>query len=301
MNALFIKLLNPRILKRIYNEKLSEPLIYNLVSIPILLFGDFRTKIYYDLVPRQPYAFGINQAFAIAKEEHVNKIILIEFGVASGAGLFNMSYIASRLSKIYNIDYQIVGFDSGEGMPEPIDYRDHPESYRKGDFPALKLKNSKLPPNTKIFYGDIEDTLKEFHQEIIIQKSKIGFVSIDVDYYSSTRKCLEILKINSENFLSKVPMYFDDINNPDHNQFCGELLAIEEFNKENTKRKICKMTQLRNWRLFKNALFIDQMYFLHIFDHYRRDISFWKNEKQQILSNPYIGVEEKDLIIKDFE
>ena len=160
MNALFLKLLNPRVIRTIYKEKLGEPLIYNLVSIPILFFGDLRTKIFYDLVPRQPYAFGINEAFSIAKEENINKITLIEFGVASGAGLFNMAYIASKLSKIYKIDYQIVGFDSGKGMPEPVDYRDHPELYRKGDFPPLKLKRAKLPSNTKIIYGDIQDTLK---------------------------------------------------------------------------------------------------------------------------------------------
>ena len=129
----------------------------------------------------------------------------------------------------------------------------------------------------------------------------MGFISIDVDYYSSTQKCFEILKIKSENFLSKVPIYFDDINKPEHNIYCGELLAIEEFNEQNIKRKICKMRQLRNWRLFKNALYLDQMYFLHIFDHSRRNTSFWENKKQQILSNPFIGIEEKDLIVKDFE
>lgn len=300
MNALFLKLLNPGILKRIYREKLGEPIIYNLVSVLVLFFGNFRTKITYDLIPRQPYAFGINEAFKIARQENINKITLIEFGVASGAGIFNMSYLASRLSKIYKIDYQIVGFDSGEGMPDPIDYKDHPELYRKGDFPSLKLKEVKLPSKTKIIYGEIKDTLKEFNQEIINQTSKIGFISIDVDYYSSTKKCLEICKLNSKNLLSKIPMYFDDINNPEHNIYCGELLAIDEFNKEKIKRKICKMTQLRDWRIFKNALYLDQMYFLHVFDHDRRNVSYWKNEKQQVLSNPYIGVQEKNLVTKNF-
>lgn len=301
MNSLFLKLFNPRILRRIYKEKLGEPLIYNLISIPVLFFGDLRAKIYYDLVPRQPYAFGINEAFNIAKEENVKNITLIEFGVASGAGLFNMAYLASRLSKIYNIDYQIIGFDSGEGMPDPIDYRDHPELYRKGDFPPLRLKDTKLPLNTRIIYGKIKETLSEFNQEISNKDSRIAFVSIDVDYYSSSKNCFEIFKLGSENFLSKVTMYFDDINKPEHNIYCGELLAIKEFNEQTIKRKICKMRQLRNWRLFKNALYLDQMYFLHIFDHSRRNISFWKNEKQQILSNPYIGVKEKDIIVKNFE
>ena len=213
-----------------------------------------------------------------------------------------MAYLASRLSKIYNIDYQIIGFDSGEGMPKPIDFRDHPELYRKGDFPPLKLKDVKLPPNTRIIYGDIKDTLEEFNQEISNQNqpSKIGFISIDLDYYSSSKNCFEILKIMSENFLSKVPMYFDDINKPEHNIYCGELLAIEEFNEENSKRKICKMRQLKNWRLFKNALYLDQMYFLHVLTIQGEIFHFGKMKNSKFI-NPYIGIEEKDLLIKNFE
>ena len=47
--------------------------------------------------------------------------------MASGAGLFNMSEIASKLLRSYEIDNQIIGFDTGEGMPAPVDYKDHPE------------------------------------------------------------------------------------------------------------------------------------------------------------------------------
>ena len=63
VNLLFLKLLKPRIWKRIYKERLGEPFIYNLISIFVYIFGDFIKKINYDLVPRHPYAFGINEAF----------------------------------------------------------------------------------------------------------------------------------------------------------------------------------------------------------------------------------------------
>ena len=287
MNLLFLKLLKPRIWKRIYKERLGEPFIYNLISIFIYIFGDFIKKINYDLVPRHPYAFGINEAFKIAKEENINKIILIEFGVAAGAGLFNMSYIASKLSKIYCIDYEIIGFDSGEGMPEPIDYKDHPEKYPKGGFPSLLLKESDLPKKCKIIFGSIQDTLKKFIRDLEKKESKIGFVSVDVDYYTSTKECLNIFLIDKDSYLSKVVTYFDDIYMVDHNIYCGELLAIEEFNDKDSMRKICKMNQLRNTRIFKNSIYLDQMFFCHILDHKRRDPSIWVNEKKAILSNPY--------------
>jgi hypothetical protein len=67
-----------------------------------------------------------------------------------------------------------------------------------------------------------------------------------------------------------------------------ELLAINEFNITNKNRKICKMTQLKNWRIFKNALWIDQMYFLHVLDSKYRDPEKWKDLKPAILDNLYL-------------
>ena len=101
------KILLARIWKRIYIERLCEPILYNVVSLFIFIFGNFVKKIEYDLVPRCPYAFGVNLAFAEATKQNTKKILIIEFGVASGAGLFNLAYIAKRLSKIYNIDYDV--------------------------------------------------------------------------------------------------------------------------------------------------------------------------------------------------
>lgn len=283
------KLFLLRIWKRIYLERLGEPFIYNLVSLFYLLFGNFIEKIRYDLVPRQPYAFGLNEAFRRVKLQKLNikKILILEFGVASGAGLFNLYFIANRLSKIYNLDYEVIGFDTGKGMPPPKDYKDHPEKYNENDFPPLNLSQNKLPKKTKIFYGDIKDTVYFIKNEIN-ESNAIGFISIDVDYYSSTISCLESLKLESSSYLPSTIMYFDDINNPDHNDFCGQLLAINEFNKENQYRKISKITQLRNWRYFKNAVWLDQMYFLHVLDHKFRDPKYIINDKPKILNNPYL-------------
>ena len=276
-----------RIWKRIYIERLNEPILYNIISLFIFIFGNFVKKIEYDLVPRCPYAFGVNLAFAEATKQNTKKILIIEFGVASGAGLFNLAYIAKKLSKIYNIDYEVIGFDTGLGMPPPVDYKDHPEKYRAGDFPPLNLPKNKLPKKTKIYYGEIKETvnlIKSYHEQGI----KIGFVSVDVDYYSSTTSCLKSLTFDQSFYLSSTVLYFDDVYNIDHNEFCGELLAINEFNQTNKFRKICKMTQLKDWRIFKNAVWLDQMYFLHVLDSSYRDPKKWQNSKTTILTNPYL-------------
>ena len=73
------KLLQPRIWRRIYLERLGEPIIYNIISIFVFIFGSFTKKIDYDLVPMQPYAFGLKTAFTEAKSLGINKITLMIF------------------------------------------------------------------------------------------------------------------------------------------------------------------------------------------------------------------------------
>lgn len=289
---MFLKLLSPRVWRRIYIERLGEPVLYNLMSLFYYLFGSMETKIDYDLIPRQPYAFGIKEAFSIAKAEKATKIYLVEFGVAAGAGLFSMAHIASRLSARYQVDYEVIGFDTGEGMPKAVDYRDHPEKYREGDFPPANLTPDKLPKKTRIYYGDVAREVKKFAAAIEEENGQVGFIAIDVDYYSSTVKCLELFEVPAVSLLSRVPVYLDDVNNIDHNPYCGELLAIEEFNeRQDIPRKICQMNQLRNWRIFKNALWLDQMYFLHVFDSRYRKVETWQNEKQVVLANPFLSTD----------
>jgi len=239
MNSMYKKLFELRILKRIYIERLGEPFLYNLVSLWIFFFGNIKQKIEYDLVPRQPYAFGLNEAFKKASNLGLNKIIVIEFGVAQGAGLFNLANICSKLSAIYKLDYKVVGFDTGVGMPSPVDYRDHPEKYRKGDFPPGKLTKDVLPLKTDLIYGPIKETVHEFMKSLQ-PNDKISFISIDVDYYSSTIDCFKIFNASSEYFLPSTILYFDDVNNIDDNIYMGELLAINEFNKKMKIRRFVK-------------------------------------------------------------
>lgn len=267
-------------------ERLGEPLLYNIAAIFVFLFGKYTTKIRYDLIPRQPYAFGIDYACRRACTIGIQKLVIIEFGVAGGAGLMNMIDITDKLKKEYKREFLIVGFDSGIGMPPPIDFRDHPEKYQGGDYPMYNKEKlvARLPANAKIYFGDVEDTIKTFLDEFPPGYT-IGFISFDLDYYSSTKTALEVLKAAPGYYLPAVPLYFDDIQELDHNEYCGELLAMKEFNQvDNRFRKISKMTLLRYQRIFKQSPWLDQMYFAHIFDSaYRR-----KDSWVHILDNPYL-------------
>jgi hypothetical protein len=47
----------------------------------------------------------------------------------------------------------------------------------------------------------------------------------------------------------------------------GELLAITEFNRENTTKQISKIYGLRYLIDVHNSYWPEQMYFVHLFDH----------------------------------
>jgi hypothetical protein len=289
-NKIWRKLLEPRIWKRIYIERLGEPLIYNIASIFVMMFGSVRQKIEYDCIPRNPYAFCILAAADLAKSAGIDRVAIMEFGVAAGGGLMNMCWIADKVSRETGVQFDIVGFDSGEGMPPPVDYRDHPEKYFTGDYPPVDKTAllAALPANAKIYYGPIEQTLKQAEAELT---STVGFISIDVDYYWSTKQSLDVLKWKAKRYLPSVPMYFDDVYALDHNIYCGELLAIEDFNKSNELRKITVMNFLSKWRIFKNAIWHGQIYYAHIFDHEFRSLEYVRAKRAGLvyaLTNPFL-------------
>ena len=290
LSGLYKKLFSLRVLReRIYRERLGEPIVYNIVSVLILIFGNITRKIDYDLVPRLPYAFGMMEGFKLAQRLNVNTVVLVEFGVASGAGLLNMCQLSEKLGKHYGIKARVVGFDTGVGMPPAVDYRDHPEKYMEGDYvPADpdQLKK-KLPPYCELYIGDVADTLPRFI-ESLEDDEQIAFISVDVDYYSSATKCLAIADAPNSNCLPRIPIYFDDVNNLDHNEFRGELLAIKEFNELNEMTKIAKMNQIRNWRIFKNAIWLDSFYWLFKYNHPFYSNEYHSKRRSVHLTNPYL-------------
>jgi hypothetical protein len=238
------------------------------MALAVALFGNYRAKVDFDLANRRQYAWPLLFAADEAKRLGFDTVSVIEFGVAAGAGLLNMCILAERTTKATGINFHVYGLDTGDGMPPPIDYRDQPDRFQQGDFPmgdADALRHA-LPQFAQLLLGDVESTIKEFLKNNL-SAAPIGFVSVDVDYYSSTKKALHIFSGPSTVYLPTVAVYLDDIGFDDTSPWNGELLAISEFNAENDKRKIAPFSLLRARRLFKNAGWIDRMFAAQIFDH----------------------------------
>ena len=281
------KLSKGYIWERIFVERLTEPLHLNLIALGVSVFGSLRAKIAFDLILRQQHAYAILASADLAKESGIKEVTLVEFGVAAGTGLLNICKVAQRITRLTGVRFKIYGFDTGEGMPPPESYRDHPEIYHQGDFPMNhnKLRKS-LPNNAELIIGPISETVGPFLKKIT-EKAPIGFISLDVDFYSSSRDALTILKGNVNQYLPRIQVYLDDLEFPSHNSWCGERLAINEFNEQNALRKIEQHAFLKSQRVFRNARWIDHMFTAHILDHPSRTSAVQKRSPT-ILTNPYL-------------
>jgi hypothetical protein len=79
---------------------------------------------------------------------------------------------------------------------------------------------------------------------------------------------LTVFRSDYNILLPRVVSYFDDIYGHTYNDFCGERLAISEFNHDPT-RKICSIYGLRYFlpRIAFVELWPDGMFFAHFFEH----------------------------------
>jgi hypothetical protein len=208
---------------------------------------------------RQHYA----QSVALAVLEGIicgyPAISVAEFGISKGAGLLDLCKAASFFRKEFDYDIRVLGFDNGIGLPAPVDFRDHPEMWvegqfaLKGDIEPLKLQ---LPDFARLVIGDVGDTVTTVRPSLA--EAPLGFAAIDVDLYSSTKKLMPLFEFDPTCYLPATPLYFDDVKHAlTWNSYCGEELAIKEFNDEHCHRKIEP----------KESFKIQRFYVLHVLDH----------------------------------
>jgi hypothetical protein len=226
-------------------------------------------KVAYDVYPRPHFAYGVLRAAQQAKALGVDRISVIEFGCAGGNGLVALEGVADDVSVYTGVSIDIYGFDVGEGLPRPLDYRDLPYAWQAGQF---KMDIPKLKGRlryARLVIGDVSATVPTFLDAGDF--APIGFISFDLDFYTSTRSALLIFGGKVELTLPRVYCYFDDCIGPDHelhSEFSGELLAIKEFNEEHERMKLAPIHGLHRKRHFP-AAWNDATYVLHVFDHPR--------------------------------
>ena len=224
-----------------------------------------RTKSKWELSSRPSYMLGVLSAADQANRQGVNRISVIEFGVAGGNGLLELQRVSALVEKELGVHIDVVGFDMGpKGLPMLAgDHRDHPDMWKQGDFPMdIDSLLKKISPRTKLIIGNVKTSVEKYigvHNE-----NPIGFVSFDMDLYSSTTDALRLFMDQRVKTLYHVPAYFDDIEFMFNYQDAGELRAINEFNEINKDRMcIDRWHGVKEGRPFPERGFLDKMYVIH--------------------------------------
>ncbi len=247
--------------------------------IRVLNIGPYKLRLLIGAVDRPHYAYSIYHSAQLAKKLGYKKISVIEFGVAGGSGIVNIEYHVKRIEKILNIDIEIYGFDTGEGLPKPKDYRDLIYHWKMGFFKMNYQALFKKLKRSSIIFGNIKDTIGSFQKKY--NPAPIGAIFFDMDFYSSTMDSLKIFN-SDEMLLPRIFCVFDDVLGSEielYNDYTGERLAIREFNTKNKFKKISEGYHLTS-RPIQYSWF-KQMFIFHSFKHPQYN-TFISREDQQI-------------------
>jgi len=260
-------------MKFIKNIKALKPIIRKLK------IGNFEFRLNMHALKRMQYAYICFQAAKLGKKLGYERISVVEYGVAGGQGLLILEEHINEIENYLNIKIDIYGFDTGEGLPEPIDYRDLPYHWKKGFYGMEKDNLKNKLKKAKLVIGNIDETSKSFFSKY--NPAPIGAVIHDFDFYSSTKTALSMMTNNLKFFLPRVFSYFDDTVGSElelYNDYTGERLAINEFNANNDDIKICTPYHLR---ALKHEIWHHQIWICHFFKHAQYN-QFISDEDQKL-------------------
>ena len=150
----------------------------------------------------------------------------------------------------------------------------------------VDLLKSKLDKNTTLILGDVKQTVSDFLSKAT-PENPIAYVVLDLDLYTSSRDALAIFLGDPKLYLPTVYMYVDDIDEFRHSTYCGEELAISEFNKDQQLRKIEPFTFIKTQRVCKNAKWLHKIFKVQIFDH--PIFSTELTSKNKVIKNPFLS------------
>jgi hypothetical protein len=240
------------------------------IAIVLMNLGDFlsnylstewghRLCYKWFMVNRPHYAYGMSKAVALAKRLGIPGFTAVEFGVAGGSGLVALEQHALHYSQTSGLQIDVVGFDSGTGMPKPLDYRDIDFTWAAGQFEMDEEALRRALTSANLVLGNVAETAPTYQPRL-----PIGFVSFDLDYYSSTIEALKLFEGSQwDKWLPRVHAYFDDVSTI---EWIGERLAITEWSSSQVDRKIGHNPETRD-SIPGFPRWAQRIFEMHFFDH----------------------------------
>jgi hypothetical protein len=258
------------VLRQIFNHPRPIRAITRKMIEKCSLFS-YQNRLDICAVERPHYGRCIFEATKLAARLDIPKISVIEFGCGGGNGILNAEMHIVEVSKLFAVEIELYGFDSGQGLPPLQDYRDFPYYFKPGQYqmdPNRLLQKLKFG---KLVIGDVKESCKTFFADF--GPAPIGCIFHDLDYYSSTIDAFTLFEADPEHFLPRVFLYFDDIignNTWLPSEFAGELLAIKEFNRRYSVKKIARNRAIR--MEYPDQRWAHQIYIYHDFNHPKYNI-----------------------------
>ena len=224
------------------------------------------TKLLHGMNTHPHYAWGALQGASLAKAIGVERVSMLEFGVAGGKGLHALEKIALRLEEMYGVGIDVYGFDAGSGLPMTLDYRDLPNLWSPGYYAMDQEKLKGFLKKARLVVGDVKDTVPAFLQS---NPAPIAFVAFDLDFYTSTKAAFRIFDAPEAALMPRIHCYFDDINGFTAGEHNGERLAIHEFNESHEMRKISHTFGLKYFipEPYAREMWVEMIFMAHMFDH----------------------------------
>jgi len=249
-------------------------------QIPV---GSFQLRLDYDVFPRPHYAFCTYYAARTAQLLGIDRISLLEFGVAGGNGLVELESMAEQVEREFDTRIEIYGFDTGKGLPPPEDYRDLPYIWREGFFEMDVDSLRNRLRRSELVLGNVRETLPSFFENH--SPAPVGAVFMDLDYYSSTLAALEVFRAEPKCLLPRIWTYFDDVISAEGGGiYCdrvGQLCAIKDYNEVDRNRYVAPIAGLTHTRR-RRATWNTQIYVHHAFDHPHYDTYIHPEHDRQL-------------------
>jgi hypothetical protein len=210
-----------------------------------LYYDNYRKMIKLGAVERPNYAYIVFHAAELARRLGIPRISVIEIGVAGGRGLLALEGHAKRVEQLTGVQIETYGFDTGEGLPAPADYRDLPYIWQAAHFKMDQAALSQKLQSAKLVLGNVKDTMPSFFERY--DPAPIGAIAFDLDYYSSTMDAFRLFDGPAQYFLPRVLLYFDDVYSSDLGHVShavGVPRAIADFNDRNPVRQLSYLNHL---------------------------------------------------------
>jgi len=245
---------------------LKVPGVSRLLSrIPAMPAG---VRVEYDLWNDPAYGYGVQSGARLAKTLGLPRITVMEWGIVQGDRTVQLERIAPVVSSHFGVDIDSAAFDTGKGLPPPVDYRDCPHVWDEGFYTTdIERVRSKVR-SVQLNFGDVGSNIGDFLARP--DTAPVGFVACNLDYYSLASTALEALAAAPpEKRLPRIVILFDDMVYPEracHNEWTGELRAMNEFNASHEHMKVAPLRWLR-WMRSSPGPWHEMVHVLHDFSH----------------------------------